>query len=473
MDGAVEPPPVPREFRGVWIATVANIDWPSSKELSTAEQQAELLAILDRAVELNLNAVVLQVRPMGDALYASPTEPWSEYLTGAVGRAPEPFYDPLEFALRACRERGLELHAWFNPYRVKHPSARSELPANHISRRRPDLVRTYGRYLWMDPGEPDTRSYVLGVVKDLLTRYDVDGIHIDDYFYPYPSYDNGRPFPDDRSWERYRAGGGRLERDDWRRENVNTFVREFYQLVRETAPGVRVGVSPFGIWRPNNPEGIQGLDQFAVLYADARKWWQEGWMDYLAPQLYWPIDQAPQSYPRLQEWWASHNRQNRHLWVGNFTSRVTGGADGWPPSEIVRQVQLTRAFEGATGNIHFSARALMEPRGGLAELLRREVYAEPALVPATPWLGRGRPERPEGRFEGRGVIWESPGSGSLKLWVVQIRRTNGWETRLVPAAERRGGRLELARGARVLEVRISAVNRLGIEGPVLRLTPGA
>src|SRR5690349_5167496 len=233
------PPPLAREFRGAWVASVANIDWPSKPTLSTWEQQAELIAILNRCLALNLNAVILQVRPAADALYDSPYEPWSEYLTGVEGRAPEPYYDPLKFAIDESHKRGLELHAWFNPYRARHASARAEPAPSHLSKTHPELVRSYGRYLWMDPGEPAVRAQTLRVVLDVVKRYDVDGVHMDDYFYPYP--ENGPdsvaiPFPDSSSYARYVKGGGALALNDWRRENVNLLMRDIYRRTKAMKP---------------------------------------------------------------------------------------------------------------------------------------------------------------------------------------------------------------------------------------------
>ena len=285
---SISPPKPIREFRAAWVATVANIDWPSRKDLTTAEQKTELLAILDRAQRLRLNTVIFQVRPACDAMYASAIEPWSEYLTGTMGKPPEPYYDPLTFAVEEAHKRGLELHAWFNPYRAHHQGARSPISASHVSKTRPQLVRQYGKYLWLDPGEKDVQDYSLSVVMDVVKRYDIDGVHFDDYFYPYKEKDDeGRTldFPDQASWTRFGAGG-KLGRDDWRRENVNIFIERLYRSIKAVKPAVKFGVSPFGIWRPNNPPQIQGYDAYANLYADSRKWLAKGWVDYFAPQLF-------------------------------------------------------------------------------------------------------------------------------------------------------------------------------------------
>lgn len=313
------PPPVPRELRAVWIATVGNIDWPSRPGLDAAAQQRELLTLLDRAVALHLNTVIFQVRPQADAVYASALEPWSPFLTGAMGRPPSPFYDPLAFLVREAHARGLAVHAWINPYRALHPASPGPPAATHVSRRAPALVRRYGRYLWMDPGDPAVREAVRRVVVDIVRRYDVDGIHIDDYFYPYPERDAaGRviAFPDDSAWAAFRAGGGMLDRADWRRQNVDALVLELSDAVHRTKPFVLFGVSPFGIWRPGHPPGVTGFDAYEAIYANSRRWLRRGWVDYLAPQLYWPIEQPGQSYPALLAWWAAQNPARRHLWPG-------------------------------------------------------------------------------------------------------------------------------------------------------------
>jgi uncharacterized lipoprotein YddW (UPF0748 family) len=469
--GADGPLPVPREFRGVWVATVANIDWPSRKGLSTKEQQAQLRALLDKAVELHLNAIVFQVRPMADALYASELEPWSEFLTGTLGKAPTPFYDPLELAVREAHARGLELHAWFNPYRAWQPSATSPAPANHLVKSRPDLAKAYGKHHWLNPTHPDVQEHSLKVILDVVRRYDVDGVHLDDYFYPYPEKDaDGKliPFPDDDTWAAYRKAGGTKERDDWRREAVNRFVERLYRDAKAAKPWVQVGISPFGIWRPGNPPGIKGFDQYAQLYADARLWLREGWVDYFSPQLYWPIKQEAQSYPKLLAWWAEQNTKGRHLWPGLIPSRVSGKEKGWPASEIVDQIKITRRQPGATGNVLFSMKPLMRNTGGIADALKT-VYAEPALVPASPWLGAKPPARPQ-------VEWQdAPPHRSLRLrtsdaavrfFVVRGLRGGKWTTRILP-----GGKEAVGVGFEepLEKVVVSALDRTGNESELVML----
>lgn len=366
-------PPKP-EFRGVWVATVANIDWPSKPGLPAGEQKKELLAVLDRAKELNLNAVILQVRPMCDALYKSDLEPWSGYLTGTPGK--DPGYDPLELAVEEAHARGLELHAWLNPYRAWTPTAKGEVPDNHLVKTRPDLAKKYGRHHWLNPTHPDTAKHTLAVVKDIVTRYKVDGVHMDDYFYPYAELDENKkeiPFPDDDTWIAYRKTGGELSRDDWRRDAVNRFVRDMYAVAHRANPKVKVGISPFGIYRPGMPEGIAGLDQYGKLYADVKLWLHEGWVDYLTPQLYWATTAEKQAYGKLLDWWASENPKGRHLWIGNSSARHG-------PEEITKQVELTRAKAG--GNVWFSWKTLTGPK---ADALLK-LYPTPVPVPATPWL---------------------------------------------------------------------------------------
>jgi uncharacterized lipoprotein YddW (UPF0748 family) len=462
---SVTPPKPAREFRAAWVATVANIDWPSRKDLTTAEQKAELLALLDRAAQLKLNAVIFQVRPGCDALYASSIEPWSEYLTGTMGQPPAPFYDPLTFAVEEAHKRGLELHAWFNPYRARHIGAKSPIAANHISKTRPQLVRQYGRFLWLDPGEKDVQDYCLSVVMDVVKRYDIDGVHFDDYFYPYKiNDDSGREldFPDDASWKKFGAPG-RESRDDWRRENVNAFIERTYKSIKAARPTVKFGVSPFGIWRPGYPAQIKGHDAYAKLYADSRKWLAQGWVDYFVPQLYWAIGPPEQSFPVLLKWWAEQNAKNRHLWPGLDATRTSGQ---WKPEEIVNQVRLARKQSGASGQVYWNVKSLARS-SALGETLAREVYEQAALVPASPWLDRTQPPKPvlacEPAATGSSVRaqWSSGGPQKPWLWLVQTKTGDDWKTEVWPAQKT----AQTWTGSRPDIIAITEVNRSGNAGP--------
>lgn len=435
----IRPPAVPREFRGVWVATVKNIDWPSQPGLTTAQQKSELLAILDRAVQLRLNAVILQVRPSCDALYVSKLEPWSEYLSGRMGQGPQPFYDPLAFAVEEAHRRGLELHAWFNPYRARHESAISPVSKDHISKKHPTLVKTYGRSLWLDPAEKAVQEHSLNVVLDVVKRYDIDGVHFDDYFYPYPvkgPNDKPLPFPDWSSWKRYLDSGGKLAQDDWRREQVNGFIRRVSQGIKARKPWVKFGISPFGIWRPGHPPQIKGLDSYDELYADARKWLVEGWVDYLAPQLYWNNDNPQTRFDVLLKWWAEQNHFGRHLWPGLAASSINPAR---PPSQLTGQVKQTREQRGTSGNIHWSIKPFMENRRGVNDLLTTEVYGQRALVPASPWLDAKVPAAPKLKSSSDGKLmkaqWASGPGEPAWQWLVQTRRGGVWRLDLFRATQ--------------------------------------
>jgi uncharacterized lipoprotein YddW (UPF0748 family) len=420
---AQTPPLPPREFRATWIATVHNIDWPSKAGLPAETQRAELRAIMQRAADLKLNAVIFQVRPQCDAFYQS-SEPWSRFLSGTQGESPG--YDPLEYAIREAHARGLELHAWFNPFRAAS-STSAAVSSRHVIKRHPEWVRRYGSQLWLDPGEPEARAYSLRIILDVLRRYDVDGIHIDDYFYPYP--EKGMPFPDDSTYRRY---GGNMAREDWRRAGINSFVEQLYRGIKEEKRGVKFGISPFGIWRPRVPETIEAdLDSYAHLYADARLWLRSGWCDYIAPQLYWPIQPAKQSFPVLLDWWRSENRTGRHVWPGLAVDRI--GKDRGA-QEIVNQLALTRRAGPAPGQIFWSGKNVFSDRGGIAKLLRSTAYADTALVPASPWLGSLPPERPIIEKSGRTMEWQAQGGSTPRWWLAQWRSGGKWMSRLLPAA---------------------------------------
>ncbi|MDQ6718145.1 MAG: family 10 glycosylhydrolase [Gemmatimonadota bacterium] len=464
------PPAVRREFRGVWVATVSNIDWPSKPGLSTQQQKDELIALLDRCAALHFNAVVLQVRPAADALYPSKLEPWSEYLTGVQGKAPSPYWDPLAVAVNEAHKRGLELHVWINPYRARHPSARSPNSSDHISVTHPELVRKYGTHLWMDPGEPAVRAHTLAVVNDIVARYDIDGVHMDDYFYPYSENDaSGKkiPFPDSESYARYRNGGGTLERDDWRRENVNQLVHEMYAAIKQAKSWVKFGVSPFGIWRPGYPERIKGFDAYSELFADSRKWLTEGWVDYFTPQIYWAIGKPDERYPLLLHWWAQQNPMHRNMWVGNYPGRVTGKPSGWPAQEIIDQIAMTRAEPGVTGNVHFSMETFTRSADGLSEKLLAGPYNLKALIPPSPWLDDKPPAQPEIKIarDSNGAVSVRlipRGSERTWLWLVQTWQGTQWQYDILPG-DSTSYSIPAVAGATPDLIAVSSIDRLGNE----------
>ncbi len=459
------PPPAPREFRGAWIASVANIDWPSRPGLGTLAQQEEARGLVRLARSIGLNALILQVRPAGDALYASSLEPWSEYLTGEQGRAPRPYYDPLAFWIEEAHREGIELHAWFNPYRARHPSARGALSDRHLATARPELVKSYGDLRWTDPGRPEAAELALAVILDVVRRYDIDGVHVDDYFYPYPiKAADGRelPFPDDDSYGAYLASGGRLPRADWRRANVDSFIERLYREVRRENDRIRVGVSPFGIGRPDRrPPGIAGFSQYDAIYADVERWLENGWMDYLAPQLYWKSDSAAQPFAPLLDYWQAQNVRGRQVWPGLFTSRIDSSEASWMPEEIAGQIALARQ-RAAGGHIHFSIAALAQDRRGIAARLR-SLYHGPALVPVARASGE-RPSPPSVRVAfdpadaARVGIAQGEAPWLLAAWA---RYGNDWRFFVLPRGE--GTIPPSENGQRLVELVVSSVDRTGVE----------
>jgi uncharacterized lipoprotein YddW (UPF0748 family) len=477
----IDAPPVPREFRGVWIATVDNIDWPSRPGLPVDSQKAELLALIEHAADLRLNAIIFQVRTAADAMYASPYEPWSVYLTGQNGRAPVPRWDPLSFAVTEAHRRGMELHAWFNPYRARYRGDRGPLSSRHVSRTMPAVVKRYGPYLWMDPGEPSVRAHTTKVILDVVRRYDIDGVHIDDYFYPYQERDRrGRliPFPDNASWSRYQRSGGTLDRADWRRRNVDLLVESLYREIKELKPWVKFGVSPFGIWRPGFPESVRGLDAYETLYADSRRWLVEGWLDYFTPQLYWDISAPQQSYPTLLDWWAEQNHRGRHLWPGNGTYKVTdAGSVRWRASEVVQQIGLTRDQLGASGNVHYNMTALVRSTDALADRLASGPYSGPALVPASPWLSSAAPPAPDVTIVAaprRLTLTIAPpiaraAPSPSRWWLVRSRYADGWRAQVVDATATAATVPSGPAGDLPDLVVVNAVGRAGVESEPVRL----
>jgi len=460
-----ELPPVQREFRAAWVATVDNIDWPSKPGLSSAAQQSEMRSLLDRAKLLNLNAIVFQIRPTADAFYQSSLEPWSYYLTGENGKAPDPFYDPLAFTVEEAHKRGLELHVWFNPYRAYHPTAPDSLSLQHIKNQLPEAVHSYGAQLWMDPGSPEATDHSLQVIMDVVDRYDIDGVHMDDYFYPYPVNDeagNAVDFPDSSFYAVHGAG---LTKEDWRRKNVDDLIYRVYSRIKEAKPWVLFGISPFGIWRPGYPEMVTGFDAYANLYADARKWLREGWLDYFTPQLYWSLTSKGQPYGPLLEWWNGENVKKRHMWPGLFTSRVfLEGASHWEPFEILDQVDFTRKNAEASGNVHFSVKALQPVDSPLANQLAASQYAHQAIPPASSWLDGNRPAKPNASVQRLGndiYVAMSPGDDTdVRLWAVWIKVADSWTQQIVPAWSHA---LDLNDYKDANVVVLQAFTRLGIE----------
>ncbi len=412
-----------REFRAAWVAAVWNGDWPSKVGLTTQQQQAELIAILDQMQALNLNALILQVRPEGDALYASTLDPWSHWLTGTQGKAPEPFYDPLEFAIAQAHQRNIELHAWFNPYRAR-TSERTVNVRPHLAATNPEVVYPWGSQLWMDPGAKVVQDRTASVILDVVRRYDVDGIHLDDYFYPYPIA--GQTFPDSKTYQAYQADGGMLALADWRRDNVNQLVQRLATEIRAAKPHVKFGISPFGIYRPGQPSQIQGLDAYDKLYADSLKWLQEGWVDYLAPQLYWRIDATAQSYPVLLRWWTENNSRQRHIYPGNNLAALKDNQ--WNLSEILNQIDQTRQLTAqlALGNVFFSTRSLAANPQGVCDRWRTDTYASRTLPPTMSWLPTTSPAVPTGVRSSNGTLTWNAAASDIRGWTLYQKQGDRW-----------------------------------------------
>ncbi|MBL1067349.1 glycoside hydrolase family 10 protein [Streptomyces sp. 7-21] len=386
--GARRDGPAPREMRGMWIATVANIDWPRRQDLTPDQARAALTGLLDTAVERRLNTVFLQVRPTADALWPSRFEPWSHWLTGEQGR--DPGWDPLGFAVREAHARGLELHAWFNPYRVAQHDDLSRLAPEHPARLNPDWVVPYGGALYYNPGLPEVRAFVQDAMMDAVTRYDIDGVHWDDYFYPYPVA--GETFDDDAAWERY--GGGFEDRAGWRRNNIDLLVREMRDRVRAAKPGLPFGVSPFGIWRNSttDPEGSDtqgGVETYDDLYADVRTWVRESWIDYVIPQLYWHIGFEAADYATLVDWWSGvAEGTDVALYVGEALYKAGDPEQpaAWQnPAELSEHLTFCQDYPLVAGHVFYSARYVAEDPIGAMDRVVADHYGTPA-----PDRGRGR-----------------------------------------------------------------------------------
>ena len=475
-------PKAMQEFRAAWIASVANINWPSKPGLTTAEQQKEAIVLLDLLQRLNFNAAILQIRPQADALYKSDIEPWSYFLTGTQGKAPNPYYDPLEFWVEAAHDRGMELHVWLNPYRAHHLSG-GEVGANSIVKAKSDLVVKLkdGQY-WMDPSLKGVQDQSAAVVKDIVKRYDIDGVHFDDYFYPYDSYNGGADFPDDKSWAAYQNDGGKLSRADWRRASVNTFIERVYKVIKVEKKHVKFGLSPFGIWRPGYPESIEGYDQYDKLYADAKLWLNKGWIDYFTPQLYWKVNAIPQSFPVLLNWWQSENTKGRHLWPG---MSISLGGDDKNVDEIVNQIMITRGIvPQSKGAVHWSIAGLIKHQL-LREGLIKGPYQKQAIVPASKWLDHKNPEKPQVNTSQVGnrlrINWSHNEPSDVFRWVVYYKHGTKWNYSIMNRKDQMLDVLSSITAAngkdknKLTEIAVTAVDRTGNESdfvayPILEQT---
>lgn len=407
----VDPAHPKEQFRASWIAGVVNIDWPSTTGLDAETQQAEYQRWLDDAREYRLNAVITQIRPTADAFWPSPHEPWSRWLTGEQGG--DPGYDPLEFAVKATHDAGLDFHAWFNPYRVSMPTSSgdaggdpSKLHESHPARQNPGWVVAYPKTgaatrLYYNPGIPEVREHVIEAMLHAVENYDIDAVHFDDYFYPYPS--GSEDFDDDEAYAQY--GGDFDNKADWRRDNTDQLIQEFNRRVKQIKPWVRFGVSPFGVWRniADDPEGSDtraGAPTYDVLYADTRKWIREGWIDYIAPQIYWAMSLEVASYTVLAQWWNDVcEGTDCQLILGEATYKVNvdEASPEWKsdPRELLNHLTLCREHPNISGNAFFSAKSVRDDQLNAMTLLRDEHYRTPALVPASPHLGGAEPKAPK------------------------------------------------------------------------------
>jgi uncharacterized lipoprotein YddW (UPF0748 family) len=368
------------ELRAVWVATVSNIDFPSKPTISSDVQKAEFIHLLDMHQQNGMNAVVVQIRPATDALYPSPLEPWSQWLTGVRGQPPVPYYDPLQFMIEETHKRNMELHAWMNPYRAVFNIGNSSIAATHITRIHPEWFLTYGDKKYFDPGNKDVQKHVTAVVKDVVSRYAVDAIHFDDYFYPYRI--NGKEFPDENSYRSYGAG---LNKDDWRRSNTDSIIVMLSRVIKEQNKNCQFGISPFGVWRnaSQDPDGSNtkaGQTNYDDLYADILLWLKKGWIDYVAPQLYWEIGHSLADYNTLIEWWSNHT-YGKNCYIGLGIYRAGSNAAWKDKTQLPRQIQKLRETPNMHGMIFFSSKTFERNPNGWNDSLRLNYFREPAFLP--------------------------------------------------------------------------------------------
>lgn len=408
-----------REFRGVWVATVENIDWPSRPGLSVDQQKQELIGLMDQHKRNGMNAIMLQVRPAADAFYRKSREPWSQWLMGRQGVAPAPGYDPLEFAIKEAHSRGIELHAWFNPYRASM-SAGAFASEDHMTKKRPDMFFVYGGKKQFDPGLPEVREYIVQVILDVVKGYDVDGIHFDDYFYPYPL--EGQRINDSMTFSKY--PNGFTDISDWRRNNVDLLIKQLDDSIHHYKHYVKFGVSPFGIWKNSKEDTLgsatHGLSNYRELYADSRKWVKEGWVDYINPQIYFSFTRKAAPFPILAGWW-SNNAYGRHLYIGQAAYLVNQKMEAaWRnPSEVPNQIRYMRENNRIQGSVFFSSKSFSTVARGLADSLRNDLYKYPALPPQMPWLDEVVPNAPQA------FTAEATPNGVQLKWAAPLKASDG------------------------------------------------
>ncbi len=383
------------EFRGVWIASVANIDWPKGGMTDPAAQRADFIRILDQHQRNGMNAMIVQIRPAADAFYPSPYEPWSEWLTGEQGKAPVPYWDPLAFMIEETHKRGMEFHAWLNPYRAVQTIGKSSIAADHITKRKPEWFLVYGDKKYFDPGNKDAQQFVVKVVRDIVKRYPIDAIHMDDYFYPYRIA--GKEFPDAASYAR---SGSRLNKEDWRRSNVDSIILAISKAIKEEKKQVRFGISPFSVWRnqdkdPRGSDSRAGQTNYDDLYADILLWLEKGWIDYVTPQLYLEIGHDKIAFEKLLEWW-SKNAFGKHIYIGHGIYRVDEKTSvKWKnPNELPNQLKLLRQNPNVQGSIYFSSKSFDKNPNGWNDSLQNNYYKYPALVPPMDWISKEKPAAP-------------------------------------------------------------------------------
>ncbi len=367
------------EFRGAWVASVDNIDWPSRKALPVDSQKAEFVRLVEMHYQNGMNALIVQIRPATDAFYPSPYEPWSEWLTGTQGKPPFPYYDPLQFMITETHKRGMEFHAWCNPYRAEFSIGKSSIAPTHITRIHPEWFLEYGGKRYFDPGNKEVQMFVNNVIRDVVTRYDVDAIHFDDYFYPYRI--SGKEFPDNASYMKY---GGSLSKDDWRRSNVDSVILMLSNSIKEIKPNCQFGISPFGVWRnidkdPDGSNTTAGQTNYDDLYADILLWLKNSWIDYVAPQLYWEFGHKAAPYEVLLDWWSKHS-YGKHCYIGLGIYKA-GSNQVWRDKTLLpRQLQALRNTPNIQGAIYFSSKSFLNNPNGWTDSLRNVYYKERALA---------------------------------------------------------------------------------------------